>query len=384
MSLPIYKERRQTCLGFSIYSMFKFFMLMMLGGMNINVTINVEGFKPLKNLYYPVVQSSTFSSSLRKPVRIEFFNKTFVAFKKSSNATLEMYCDVCPHMGASLSKGIIDNEGRLQCPYHGISFSNGTIENGPCFIKDRKEIQLTKKWLNSVPYIEYGDMVWSKQKLRFQEGQKMEDIIYPHLPPEHYDSQYRYVEGVTDIDQYQQIVNENLLDMLHISFVHSFGNRFTPIPIDLKYEAISEIAGRSSFIYSPNALTISTKVGGVKSVLVENEFYLPSVTVTRVKAGEIIKTVWTSSLPLKGKKTRLFWRVYRNFWRDPIFSVGDVLGDWLVAYLMKRTLDEDKWILGHVYENERFGPLRLKYDITINKYRQAILNYQKKELKKID
>jgi len=333
------------------------------------------GLSPLTNLYYPVAYSSRFPSAISsKPVKIEFFNQTFVAFKKpKKNSMLEMYCDICPHQGASLSEGRIDSLGRLRCPYHGIPFSNGTIENGPCFIKDRREEQLTKIWLKSIPHLEFGGMIWAKKG---GGKQNKDQNIYPHLPKEHFDQKYRYIEGVTDIPQYQDVVNENLLDMLHISFVHSFGNRLTPIPVDLKYEELGRLGGRTSFMYSPNVNTISTRMGGVDTVIVENEFHLPSVTVTRVQAGSIVKTVWTSSIPLKGKKTRLFWRVYRNFWRDPYFPVMDKVGDWIVRQLMLVTIEEDKWILNHVYENQRDGPLRLKYDITIAKYRKALSNYQ--------
>jgi len=328
---------------------------------------------PLLDLFYPIAYSSCLTTT-DKPIALPFFNQTFVAFRKKKFplSSPEIYCDVCPHMGASLSKGWVDKEGRLRCPYHGIAFTNGTIDGGPCFIKPRKDVRLSKTWLNSVPHMEYGKIYWAFRP----SFPPIKGKIFPHIPSEHYDTSFRYIEGETIIDQYQDIVNENLLDMLHISYVHSFGNRLTPVPVDLKYQSLGVLGGRTSFMYSPNSNTISTRVGGTESVIVENEFHLPSITVTRVKAGDVIKTVWTSSLPLQGKKTKLFWRVYRNFWCDPYIPFFNEAGDWIVRQLMVKTLEEDKWILGHIHENQRYGPLRLKYDITIQKYRQAVQQYR--------
>jgi hypothetical protein len=110
-------------------------------------------------------------------------------------------------------------------------------------------------------------------------------------------------------------------------------------------------------------------VGASNNVVVENEFHLPSITVTRVKAGEVVKTVWTATLPLKDKKTRLFWRVYRNFWLDPVIPLFSVIGDYFLDFLMRKTIQEDVEILGKINEKQRFGSLKTKFDVTILKYR---------------
>jgi hypothetical protein len=42
-------------------------------------------------------------------------------------------------------------------------------------------------------------------------------------------------------------------------------------------------------------------------VMVENEFHLPSTTVTRVITGKFVKTVVTRALPQENGSTKLFW-----------------------------------------------------------------------------
>jgi hypothetical protein len=76
---------------------------------------------------------------------------------------------------------------------------------------------------------------------------------------------------------------ENLLDMLHISYVHSFGNMDMPLARNIRYIDINEYAGKTAFEYSPNRNTISNKVGKTNVVSVENEFYLPTTTLTPAK-----------------------------------------------------------------------------------------------------
>ena len=77
--------------------------------------------------------------------------------------------------------------------------------------------------------------------------------------------------------------------MLHVSYVHSFGSRNTPLPSSIKFESINDYHGKSTFLYSPNENTISGYVGNVREVKVENEFILPTTTLTRVFAGDTIK-----------------------------------------------------------------------------------------------
>jgi hypothetical protein len=106
-------------------------------------------------------------------------------------------------------------------------------------------------------------------------------------------------------------------------------------------------------------------------VIVENEFFLPSTTVTRVKTGKYVKTVVTKALPHGFGKTTLFWELHRNFGIDPLG-----IGDYFLQILMEKTLDEDVSILKKIYPENRVGPIRTKYDVTIKSFRKAIEQFQ--------
>ena len=108
---------------------------------------------------------------------------------------------------------------------------------------------------------------------------------------------------------------------------------------------------------------MSSIIGGVKEVKVENEFYLPDTTVTRVYAGKMIKTIVTHCYPIGKNESILYFDLYRNFLQFPIFD--------LVFYnQMDITLKEDISIINNIYDNHIRGFMNTKYDITQLKFRE--------------
>ena len=169
------------------------------------------------------------------------------------------------------------------------------------------------------------------------------------------------------------LITENVLDMMHISYVHSFGNSLAPVPFKIDYDDINELSGRTTFHYTAGRTSMSRLIGGAKYVKVENEFHLPDVTVTRVKANNIVKTIITHCYPIGKNESMLHFDLYRNFLTSSLF-------DPLFEYQMKITLDEDVDILNWLYDDHILGFMSNKYDITQIKYREKT----KKLLKKFE
>lgn len=305
--------------------------------------------------WYPVKIMDYF---VKNPTRIDVLSRPYVAYQ-TSNQSITIHSDICPHQGASLSKGWLGPEGNLHCPYHGFEFCNGQfckIPN-PC---DKK----MKSFQNGYQMSTYPNR-FEKNVLYFHDPDVLpiSDIYYP---PEEYDSKFIAVDGCVRFStNYLQVI-ENLLDMLHISYVHSFGSTKTPLPTISNFEYLSAFHGRSTFTYEPNKNSISQRVGNVKSVHVENEFILPTNTITRVTAGNTVKTVFTRCIPISETETVLYWKLYRNFWKN-------VFGDFLIRHLMKKTLGEDGYILKNVYPQEQVDQkIRTKYDRTIQEFRRTM------------
>lgn len=323
----------------------------------------------LQGYYYPLLPQS----EIQKLQGVFIDGSKHVLYRTCKNSTVNyiLHSDQCPHQGASLSNGWVNSDGNLQCPYHGFEFLDGTAYRIPnsmnwstkpvCFPRVHKTM-IHEKTLYFMPQADNDDVFLSPHQSAF-----------PYLPPEDSDPTFRKVQGYIDLDQDAQIVTENVLDMLHISYIHSFGNRVMPLPLSVSHKRLDDSSGRSTFFYYPNTNTISVQMGKIYRVKVENEYHLPTTTVTRVHAGTVEKTILTRSVPLSAHKTRLFYSVYRNFWIIPDFAVYNSLADLLITFLMQRTLLEDKWILDRVTSPlENKSPIITKYDVTIQEYRKSL------------
>lgn len=301
----------------------------------------------------------------KKVTRLDIYNEPYVLY--NYNQSYHALSDKCPHQGASLAKGWVNHRGNIQCPYHAFEFNNQGQFCGIPNPQRRYESSPTRQ-----VYVPPYQTFQFDQDIYLSPARNQSALILPHYPPEHFNDEYVMISDCQTIPTNYRVLTENVLDMLHISYVHSFGNRQFPLPFDVKYTQLSPYAGRSVFRYRPYELTISNQVGKSPVVVVENEFHLPTTTVTRVIAGDVVKTVLTRSTPISENESMFFYSVYRNFWKVDGMPCLNVFGDVLMKLLMRMTLNEDMGILKDVYQDARVGTLATKYDVTILKYREAI------------
>ena len=309
--------------------------------------------------WYPLLEIKDLSILPKKGF---LFSNPYVIYQNKEKDYI-IHTDICPHQGASLSEGWITKKDQcLTCPYHGFQFYNGTFCKIPQTENDQKIFQSRIK-MDTLPSMKGKDFLFISNTEN--------NIPFPFYPKEEYNSSFRGVQGSIIIDTNYLSVCENLLDMLHISYVHSFGSRKTPLPSSIQFKKINDYHGQSTFSYSPSPNTISGKIGKVTEVYVENEYILPTNTITRVYAGDTIKTVFTRSIPLSENKTLLYWKLYRNFYIHPFF-------DFFIRYLMEKTIQEDISILNNIYPCSRNGTIKTRYDITIQEFRKSIESFLKK------
>ena len=170
---------------------------------------------------------------------------------------------------------------------------------------------------------------------------------------EEYYKKYKCQYFTKTIKQNYQLVCENLLDILHITYVHSFGNKNNPLP---KKQFPPKKINKKSFhqkikyFYNSGSQSLITYLNENKLIVVESEFIIPNKIVSRVKFGKYIKTIVSSALPIDDRNTKLFVKIYRNYW---VFNV--VILDWLADLFMdftfKQTIDEDSKILRSIDRN---------------------------------
>jgi len=330
-------------------------------------THNVYAFHPLP-LWYPIISTNELNKN--DIHRVELFGNPYVLYKNQQKNNYTIHTDICPHQGASLSKGFLNENGHIHCPYHGFEFDNqGDFVCVPKENKIRKNIHRIQ--LSTFEYKTEKDFLYIKYPS--YDNKSIPNVFFPS---EEYDSKFVGVEGSILINKNYQTVCENLLDMLHISYVHSFGNKKVPLPTNIRTKRLHPYSFQTSFEYEPHSNTISKQWGKVQKVYVQNEYHLPTNTITRVMAGNIIKTVFTRSIPISKNKTLLYWKIYRNFWIDPHFCLFTLIGNYIIQFLMNLTIQEDVSILNNVYESHRNGSLIVKYDVTIQNFRRDLELYK--------
>ena len=321
-------------------------------------------------LWYPFSNHNVKENELKSTT---FFSNPYIMYR-DKNDSLVIHSNICPHQGGIFSNGgFLNKECNIVCPYHGFTYDNGTflgIHNQDYF-RGRKFQK--KQQLRTFQVKEENGIIFVSNDFLKEE----EDTIYS--PPEHFNDSFRFVSGHRILHNNFLTVTENLLDMLHISFVHSFGSE-KDIPMNIKFENISKIHGKTSFEYRPSKKSLGTFLEPSRRrndfvVQVENEFILPTTTVTRVFIGENVKTVFTQSIPIDENKTMLTWRLYRNFWNQNILE--KYFGDFLVKQLMEKIIEEDINILKNINVRDRDGLIKTKYDRTIVEFRKFMNNFNK-------
>ena len=246
----------------------------------------------------------------------------------------------------------------VQCPYHGWEYKKGLIETVPGSPEMNTNFGVPRFHIKETN----GDVyLCPTYDVNSEKGIIGTNSLY--VPPEATNKNFVRISGMRKINRQHSLITENVLDMMHISYVHSFGNQISPAPFEIKYENINDFSGKTTFHYAAGPTSMSSILGNAKFVKVENEFHLPDVTVTRVFAGNIVKTIITHCYPIGKNESILHYDLYRNFLTSPLCDV-------LFYKQMDITLKEDVDILNGIYDNHIRGFMNTKHDITQLKYRE--------------
>jgi phenylpropionate dioxygenase-like ring-hydroxylating dioxygenase large terminal subunit len=310
--------------------------------------------------WYVVGRSNNFLSN--KPYPIQIWNSKYVVWK---NRTGEFSAldDACTHKGASLSSGKIC-KGNVVCPYHGYEFdNNGTLTKVPgiCFRPSPVYNLNTYNIVEKNGWLYMNTMSQAEQKVLKSENSSFNAEANIYVEPEiekgcsvvHLDMEYNC---------YSRVLSENSLDIMHIAFVHTFGNAKKPEPIrEIPPALVGPNHYRSTYFYEAGEESVARKVFGVKELVIENEFILPHTTIARVIFGEYVSTVMTFALPIGENKSRLFVKTYRNFWQNQ-------LGDMFTSNSMLSTMLQDKAVVESIDSRFMDGKFNMKFDKLQNTY----------------
>lgn len=318
--------------------------------------------------WYVIGESNHFPTNKLKKVTV--WDKDYVVWK--DKVTKEYYAmdDDCSHKGAALSGGYLQ-KSCIVCPYHGYEFAgNGSLlkipglsfTSSPC--KNQRTYAIVEKngWVflnteSSPNSINNADNIFEE-----------DEANHPDFSPIFLNVPFR---------AYSRIVSENSLDVMHIGFVHTFGNREFPSPLKEipPFSLYSPFHYRTEYDYLSGKDSFAKRIFGVNQLKIQNEFALPHFTVARILFGPFISTVVTFATPINISHTNLYVKTYRNFWRGPVNSSNIVdsiyksIGDIVTKKMMYDTVMQDKSVVENIRLENADGKFNMKYDKLSNTYR---------------
>ena len=331
--------------------------------------------------WYVIGESKDFNSN--QPEKITLYGNS-IAVWKDRHSNYAAISDICPHRGASISKGRIDKATQcIVCPYHTFKYNkHGRMIQTP----GQKNLRTTQTFnfktdVVHYPIVEKNGWVYLLNRPLFD----VNELQFYNNPntiwsePEANDKRFKGVFLNKQFEADARTVTENSLDILHISELHSFGNRKNPLPNSDVLDKIADGHHKYTYQYESGEDSIPYRIFGIKDLIVENEYILPHTTVARVRFGPFCNTIITSAFPKSDTQSQLFVKAYRDNWvfNNPIF---DFIFDMITRQLMEKTLNEDKSVIDTIYPEHRDGNFIVKYDNLVKLYREDYAGYVENSL----
>ncbi len=334
--------------------------------------------------WYPIGFKQDFGM---KPKRITIRDINYVVWRDKN--TYYALRDCCSHQGSSFVLGNIC-KNTISCPYHGYIFdgNNGELVQIP----KMPHVDSHTQNIDFFKVVEKANIVYLNTiPLQNEEMKSLVDENSIFIEPEYFDKNQRCVFLSEDFEHYAKFVSVNSLDICHIGFVHTFGNRKNPNPLyNSKVEQMDDYDNHYKIIYEYMAgdKSLVNSIFKFNNITVENEYALPHTTVARVKFGNFSSTIVTYAQPISRFKTRLFVKAYRNYWSYdmrksenqflyPLLSLTNLFGDKLTYNTMFTTLKQDKSIVDFIDKTnyrDMHGRFSIIYDMFSNHYKS---NYKK-------
>lgn len=347
--------------------------------------------------WYPIGFDRNFAKN--KPNQITLNNVNYIIWKDQNNNYYALR-DSCSHQGSSFKYGKT-HSNVITCPYHGYIFNgnNGSLINipkmkfTPCKEQTIDTFKVIKKadvvYLNTIPLLNLPNETFDN--LIIEDKTFFEAFEYN-------DPDFKVLYLEKDFEHSAKIVTLNSLDISHIAFVHSFGNKerpnpcnnFTILPMDTYYNTNITINNYGTvYKYYSGKNSLVNRLYKMNELIVQNIYILPHTTIARVLFGKWASTIVTHALPISKFKTRLFIKVYRNYlyydlkkmnifdFMYPFKYLINIFGDYITVNTMKRTVNEDKRIIDNIdkynYESMH-GKFSIINDLLSDHYKE---NYKK-------
>lgn len=137
-------------------------------------------------------------------------NQPLVLYRTENRDVVAME-DRCCHRLAPLSKGRREGDD-LRCMYHGLKFA----PDGRCIEIPGQPTVPASARVRTYPARESGSWIW----IWMGEAERADPTLIPGSIAES-DAAWHIDKGFLDYDAHYQLINDNLLDLSHLSYVHA-------------------------------------------------------------------------------------------------------------------------------------------------------------------
>lgn len=272
-------------------------------------------FEMLPNQWTPILFSHELGD---RPLQVKVAGEKLVIFR--ADGAVVALLDRCPHRGASLSLGTVE-DGCLRCPFHGWEFRG----DGSCaHIPFNPDVPPDRARTLAQPTREAGGMVWVFTGAT-AEGE-------PDVPAALLDPRFQTFQTSATWRAHWTRAMENMLDSVHLPFVH----RWT-IGLFVRPHMKRDSRMRLLTVSEPGGFLIESEIdGGHRTASLRwrspNAMILDTIPSGRVQRMH----VWC--VPIDQEHTRMMLVSARDFGHyNPLV--------WLFDRVNRRILDEDRAVL---------------------------------------
>jgi vanillate O-demethylase monooxygenase subunit len=264
-----------------------------------------------------------------------------VLFRTSAGEAVAL-ADRCPHRLAPLSLGRVAGD-EIQCGYHGLCFDH----NGVCVRVPGQDTVPAKAQVRKYPLVERHKLAW----IWMGEAGRADPALIPDYQwLDHPD--YTVVFGYHHFAANYQLVNDNLLDLSHESFVHeeTIGNESvaeSPVSVTLEGNVLRTHRDMLN-IEAPPFYKRTTGFTGRINRWHTNNYTPPGFHIiengsmpaeTHDKSHALERKVVNLITPETRTSSHYFWAIVRQF------KLDDKALDEIIREGIVRTFDQDKAIL---------------------------------------
>jgi phenylpropionate dioxygenase-like ring-hydroxylating dioxygenase large terminal subunit len=248
-------------------------------------------FDLLPNVWTPAVPVSEIEDT---PVAVELAGEKLVLFR-NLRGEIGACLDRCPHRGAALSLGRVNESGCLECPYHGWQFDlNGTCVHVP--FNNPDDVKLSQLSAVSLPTQISAGLVW------IFTGR--DHVSNPQLPESLMQSKESYFIHHEVWNAHWTRLIENAMDYVHLPFVHrnSFGSTIGQRAIEADSFAKFQVV-KTEYI-----VQVFNHYHNIESGFAF-EWHQPNLVVLKFDEMGIPVRVHSFAIPINQHQTRLLFAI---------------------------------------------------------------------------